>query len=333
MKKNILVVIALIALLTYSVTTHAQFLKNMMAGDEAGKFISLRGPVQPIEGTYKNSKTFSLKLNIDPSFENSVSAKKIPYSLNDLSEPLNLFGLKKADNGDFKIVYNLKRYELVEDDYVEKDYQNAPAYYVGLESNLEIQDKDGKVIYKRYSIPKVKMFVTDPGYGYERLAYGIVRADFRALIDEFETYYLYSPNIRLEYFDVKKKKKSKSTFNVEEFNQSSQVFAALIDVDRDNWAGLFGEAEKYWKTLVEFTDEDEDLQKDIRFTSNYNLACTAILMGKMEELEAILPKVKENEKGFLGVRTNYDALVRTKNNIAEAKNEVLQVAKIQPIES
>ena len=273
-------------LLLNTLLLNAQFLKLGAAAVEAEqRKMTLRGPVQPIDVSYGSYKTFSLKLNITPTFESSVQSKKIPYSLSDLSQPLNIFGLKKVDNGDFKIVYDLKRYELVEDDYVEKDYQNAPAYYVGLESKLEIQDKEGKVIYARYSTPKVKMFVTDQGYGYERLAYGIVRADFRNLIDEFETYYLNSPNINLEYFDVKKKKKSKSTFNAEEFNQSTQVFAALMDVDRANWGGLFGEAEKYWKTLTEYTDDDEDLQKDVRFASNYNLACSAILMGKMNRSE------------------------------------------------
>ena len=312
----------------------AQSLKSGVVSAEAQpRKMTLRGPVQPIDASYISYKTFSLQLNITPTFGSSVQNKKIPYSLSDLSQPLNIFGLKKVDNGDFKIVYNLKRYELVEDDYVEKAYQNAPAYYVGLESNLEIQDKDGKVVYVRHSTPKVKMFVTDPGYGYERLAYGIVRADFRNLIDEFETYYLNSPNINLQYFDVKKRKKSKSTFNAEEFNQSTQVFVALIDVDRPNWSGLFGEAEKYWKTLTEYTDDDEDVQKDVRFAANYNLACSAILMGKMNELEAVLPKVKENEKGFLGLRFHYDDLVKTKNEITEAKTVAEQVAKIEAIEA
>lgn len=324
----------IISLLLLSISfINAQFLKLGAAAAEAEqRKMTLRGPVQPIDVSYGSYKSFSLKLNITPTFESSVQSKKIPYSLNDLSQPLNIFGLKKVDNGDFKIIYDLKRYELVEDDYVEKDYQNAPAYYVGLESKLEIQDKDGKVVYARYSTPKVKMFVTDPGYGYERLAYGIVRADFRNLIDEFETYYLNSPNINLEYFDVKKKKKSKSTFNAEEFNQSTQVFAALMDVERANWGGLFGEAEKYWKTLTEYTDDDDDIQKDVRFASNYNLACAAILRGKMDELETYLPKVKENERGFLGVRLNYDGLVRAKKEIAEAKTVAEQVAKIEAIE-
>ena len=108
----------------------AQFLKLGAAAAEAEqRKMTLRGPVQPIDASYGNYKTFSLKLNITPTFESSVQSKKIPYSLNDLSQPLNIFGLKKVDNGDFKIVYDLKRYELVEDDYVEKDYQTRIRLY------------------------------------------------------------------------------------------------------------------------------------------------------------------------------------------------------------
>jgi hypothetical protein len=330
--KNKIIVCALIMMQTF--ISEAQFIKlGGAASTEEKSKISLRGPVKPIDSSYGNYKTFSIKLNITADFENSVKSKKIPYSLSELSQPFTIFGLKKVDNGDFKIVYNLKRYELVNDeDYIETTYQNAPAYYIGLESDLEIQDKDGKVIYTRHSTPKVRMFVTDHGYGYEKLSYRIVREDFFRLLDEFETYYLNSPNVNLDYFEVKKKKKSKSTFNAEEFNQSAQVFAALIDVDRENWGSLFGEAQKYWKTLVEFTDDDEDLQKDVRFAANYNLSCAAILMGKMDELETILPKVKENEKGFLGIRLNYDGLVSTQKSIIEAKSIVEQISKIEAIE-
>jgi hypothetical protein len=45
--------------------------------------------------------------------------------------------------------------------------KKSPAYYLGMESNLEIMDKTGKVIYKRYA--KVNMYVTDPTYSYEAL--------------------------------------------------------------------------------------------------------------------------------------------------------------------
>jgi hypothetical protein len=326
MKKNLLIITALLSI---SLSGNAQFFK---LGDSPEKKISLRGPVEPVSSVYNQYTSYSVKLNISPGFENSLKDKKLAYSLNTLAEPLSIFGLKKADNGDFKIIYDLKRYEWVNnEDYIETTYQNAPAYYIGLESKLTILNKEGKEVYVRHTTPLVKMYVTDPGYSYETLAYRIVRNDFYKLLNDFDTFYLNSPSLDLNYFEVKKKKKSKSTFNVEEFNQSAQVFDAVLSVERANWGGLFGEAQKYWKTLVEFTDDDEDLQKDVRFAANYNLSVAALLLDKSSDFETHLPLVKENEKGFMGVRLNYDGLKRNQKMIAEAKEDVKEVAKIEPI--
>jgi hypothetical protein len=216
--------------------------------------------------------------------------------------------LKKQKEGDFKVKYNLTRFELVNDeDYVQNTYQKAPAYYIGLESNLEITDKTGKVIYKRYTTPKVCMYVINPSETYDNLTYKILTDNFYSMIEEFEGFYLYGPKItRLRYSDIEKKKKSKSTFNIEEYNQSLQVMPTLVDVDRENWADLFGEAQKFWKELVNFQDKsDEDLAKQIRFSANYNLAATYILLGNVEEASKYLPGIKENEKSFLGLRTDF----------------------------
>ena len=82
MKKITLIVSIL--LLNF-VFVQAQFLKLGAAAAEAEqRKMTLRGPVQPIDATYGTYKTFSLKLNITPTFESSVQSKKIPYSLNDL---------------------------------------------------------------------------------------------------------------------------------------------------------------------------------------------------------------------------------------------------------
>jgi hypothetical protein len=78
-----------------------------------------------------------------------------------------------------------------------------------MESNLEIMDKTGKVIYKRYTA-KVNMYVTDPTYSYEAL---VIKFDynFYSMLEEFEGFYLYGPEVSgLRYFDIEKKK-SKST--------------------------------------------------------------------------------------------------------------------------
>jgi hypothetical protein len=80
-----------------------------------------------------------------------------------------------------------------------------------------------------------------------------------------------------------RKKKSKSTFNPDEFNQSVQVLPTLVDVDRADWPSLFGEAQNYWKEYLAFEDKnDEDLQKKVR--AYYNLATTYdLLLGQVEE--------------------------------------------------
>lgn len=270
--------------------------------------LNLRGPVPPTNMEYGKYKSYEVILDLAPGLENSMNIKKAPFSAEKFYQAFNISGLKKQKEGDFKVKYNLTRYELVNDeDYLQTTYQKAPAYYIGLESNLEITDKSGKVIYKRYTTPKVCMYVTNPTETYENLTYKILTDNFYNMFQEFEGFYLYGPKIeKLKYSDLEKKKKSKSTFNVDEFNQSVQVLPTLVDVDRENWGDLFGEAQKYWIEYVNFQDkEDEDLAKKVRFSANYNLAATYILLGNVEEASKYLPGVKENEKSFLGLRTDF----------------------------
>ncbi|WP_026727146.1 hypothetical protein [Flavobacterium denitrificans] len=270
--------------------------------------LNLRGPVPPTNLEYGKYKSYEMILDLAPGLESSMNNRKIPYSAEKYYEAFSISGLKKQKEGDFKVKYNLTRFELVNDeDYVQNTYQKAPAYYIGLESNLEITDKNGKVIYKRYTTPKVCMYVINPSETYDNLTYKILTDNFYSMLEEFEGFYLYGPKItKLKYAELEKKKKSKSTFNLDEFNQSLAVMPTLVDVDRENWGGLFGEAQTYWKELVNFQDkDDEDLAKKIRFAANYNLAATYILLGNVEEAAKYLPGVKENEKSFLGLRNDF----------------------------
>ncbi|KAF2336286.1 hypothetical protein [Flavobacterium daemonense] len=270
--------------------------------------LNLRGPVPPKDPQYGKYKSYEMILDLAPGLEKSMNNRKIPFSQEKYYEAFNISGLKKQKDGEFKVKYNLTRFELVNDeDYVQNSYQNAPAYYIGMESNLEIFDKTGKLIYKRYTTPKVCMFVIDPKETYDNLTYKILTDNFYSMMEEFEAFYLYGPKItNLRYSDLEKKKKSKSTFNIDEYNQSLQVLPTLVDVDRENWADLFGEAQKYWKELVNFEDKaDEDLAKNIRFSANYNLAGTYILLGNTEEAAKYLPGIKENEKSFFGMRKDH----------------------------
>lgn len=274
---------------------------------EKNNRLNLRGPANPVDNKFGKYKSYSLKLNLDPNLEKSMNKMKAAYSTDYMNRLFEISGLKKIEDGEFKVKYNLTRFELVDDEYVEKSFQKAPAYYIGLESNIEISDKDGNLIYRRYYTPKVKMYVINPDASYENLVYRILFTNFYSLIEEFDSFYLYGPAIeKLKYFEIEKKKKSKSQFNVEEFNQSVQVLPTLVDVDRENWVELFGEAQKYWKGFVNFEDKkDDDLQEDIRFSANYNLAATHILLGQTEDASKYLQGIKDNEKSFLGMRDHY----------------------------
>lgn len=296
--------------------------------------LNLRGPVAPINPEYGNYKSYEMILNLAPGLESSMNNKKAPYSSEKFYEAFSISGLKKQKEGEFKVKYNLTRFELVNDEeYVQTYYQKAPAYYIGLESNLEITDKSGKVIYKRFTTPKVCMYVTNPTETYENLTYKILTDNFYSMIEEFEGFYLYGPKItKLRYSDIEKKKKSKSTFNIEEYNQSLQVMPTLVDVDRENWGDLFGEAQKFWKDLVNFQDkDDEDLAKQIRFSANYNLAATYILLGNVEEAAKYLPGVKENEKSFLGMRNDYPYMTTLVEDIDKYKKLTEKTFTIEAI--
>lgn len=300
--------------LTFVLAAASQNVSAQMTAWASGKTeaitnrLNLRGPVPPVDTQYGKYKSYEMILDLAPGLENSMNIKKAPFSAEKFYQAFNISGLKKQKEGDFKVKYNLTRFELVNDEeYLQTTYQKAPAYYIGLESNLEITDNAGKVIYKRYTTPKVCMYVTNPSETYENLTYKILTDNFYNMLQEFEGFYLYGPKIeKLKYSDLEKKKKSKSTFNVDEFNQSVQVLPTLVDVDRENWGDLFGEAQKYWMEYVNFQDkDDEDLAKKVRFSANYNLAATYILLGNVEEANKYLPGVKENEKSFLGLRTDF----------------------------
>lgn len=296
--------------------------------------LNLRGPVPPVITDYGKYKSYEMILDLSPGLEKSMNIKKAPFSADKFYEAFSISGLKKQKEGDFKVKYNLTRFELVNDeDYLETTYQKAPAYYIGLESNLEILDNTGKVIYKRYTTPKVCMYVTNPTETYENLTYKILTDNFYNMIQEFEGFYLYGPKIdKLKYSDLEKKKKSKSTFNVDEFNQSVQVLPTLEDVDRENWASLFGDSQQYWLEYVNFQDKaDEDLAKKIRFSANYNLAATHILLGQVEEAAKYLPGVKENEKSFLGLREDYPYMTGLIDDIANYKKLTEKAFTIEAI--
>ena len=202
-----------------------------------------------------------------------------------------------------------------------------------MESNLVIQDNTGKEIYRRYFIPTVRMFVTDPEYPYEKLVQQLLADNFNALIAEFSAFYLYGPVLGdLRYFKAEKGRKSKSAFNADEFNQSVEVFPTLINVDRANWPSLFGEAQTYWKSLVAYSDpKDEDVQKSVRFAANYNLAATYLLLGQEQDAATYLGGIRENERSFLGIRSHHPFMVEMLEQLKVYRNAADRITTINPI--
>lgn len=298
--------------------------------------LNLRGPQPPVDMQYANYKSYDIQLNLSSGIEKSFVFRNVPYSSDKITKSFFISGLKKMNDGDFKVKYTVTRFESVDDeDYVQTYYQKSPAYYIGMESNIEIMDKTGKLIYKRYTTPKVSMYVTDSNYSFESLVIQILNKNFYSMLEEFEGFYLYGPQISgLRYYDVEKKKKSKSAFNPEEFNQSVQVLPTLIDVDRENWPSLFGEAQNYWKGFLAFEDkDDEDLQKKVRFSAHYNLAATYLLLGQVDEASKYFEGVKENEKSFLGMRTNFPFLTGLAEKISNYKTITEKATTLQAVET
>lgn len=303
---------------------------------EKKKVLDLRGPIAPSDLSYVNAKSYSIKLNFDSNLETSFHSKNEAFSLNAFTEKMGIDGLKKAQDGDLRVTYNLSKFEnITNEDYIETTYQRAPAHYIGMESNLEIRDNNDKLIYKRYFTPKVAMYVTDPGVSYGTLATLIILTNFRSLIDEFESYYLSGPYLsNLKYVEAEKRKKSKSVFNVEEFNQSVAVFPTLNDVARNNWPTLFEESQKYWKGFIEYKDDaDEDLQRDMRFNAAYNLAVSYLVIGNTDEVTKYLPIIKENEKSYFGSRLNYDRLNELIKDIEAYRISTDRATSIDPIQA
>ena len=336
------------AFILFSCNTYSQFSLGKMISkvegsgttvgqdEERKNTLNLRGPEAPVDKQYGNYKSYEIKLDLSTGIEDSFGFRKIPYSSEKINNIFFISGLKKTNDGDFKIKYTVSRFESINDeDYVQTYYQKSPAYYLGMESNLEIMDKTGKVIYKRYTSPKVNMYVTDPTYSYEALVIKILTNNFYSMLEEFEGFYLYGPEVSgLRYFDIEKKKKSKSTFNPDEFNQSVQVLPTLVDVDRADWPSLFGEAQKYWKEYVAFEDKnDEDLQKKVRFSAYYNLATTNLLLGQVEEASKYFDGVKENEKSFLGMRTHHPFLTNLAANIDTYKKTTEKATTLEAMQT
>lgn len=283
----------------------------------------MRGPVAPVDLNYANYKSYSLKLNVPTNFEAIVKNSGGTFSPSSWAQDMVIYGLKNEIDGDFKITYNVSKYEFLDS----KSIARSPAFVMGIEANVEVKDKDGKVIYQRYQAPKVNTFIVDSDIRPYAVMYSVLYTTYQELINDFTLYYLYGPVLKAQYVDLKLPKKTDLT----DFNLSTQVFPSITGVSRDQWPNLFGEAQKYWETLLKYQVKDDDDTKDVRMAAAYNLAFSHLLLGNMPQADKYATIVKENDRKFLGMASNHNLLMDNIKTVKEYTTESKEAKNISPI--
>jgi hypothetical protein len=287
------------------------------------KPINMRGPVAPVDLNYANYKGYTLKLNVPSTFEATVKSGGGTFSASSWAEDMVIYGLKHEIDGDFKIAYNVSKFEFLDS----KSISRSPAFVMGIEANVEIKDKEGKVIYQRFQAPKVNTFIVDNNVRPYQVMYSVLYTTYKELINDFTLYYLYGPVLKAQYIELRLPKKTDLT----DFNLSTQVFPSINGVSRDQWPNLFGEAQKYWETLLKYQTKDEDDTKDVRMAAAYNLAFSNLLLGNMPATEKYAAIVKENDRKFLGMASNNEQLVANIKTVKEYTTDSKEARNISPI--
>ena len=290
----------------------------------------VRGAIEPVSKDYVNYKTYSLKLNLNGNVEKTMTEYKTPYSLQEFEGILGIGGMKQTfSDAEFKINYNLVRYVLV--DAIR--YEKGPAFHIGIESNLEIFDKDNKLIYKRYTKPSSKLYLTDLDTDYGKVTKKIIIDNFSEMFTEFEQFYLYTPKLaKFESLKIEKRKKPEPNFSVEDFAASREVFPALENIDRKDWAKVLEEAQKYWLPLTKYNEKAAKNADGIRTAAAYNLVLSYILTDKIEDAKKMVEIVRADESKSFGFRdysptlNDYIELIEKTKNSSERNDNILSIA-------
>ncbi|WP_259014252.1 hypothetical protein [Emticicia fluvialis] len=156
---------------------------------------------------------------------------------------------------------------------------------------MEIKDKEGKIIYQRYITPKVNTYLVDNQIQPAQVINVIIINSFKQLVNDFNQYFLYGPVLVGRYAELTKLPKNS---NLEDFNLSAQVFANISGVSRDQWPNLFGEAQKYWESLLKYQTKDSDATQEVRMGAAKNLAFSHLLLGNLPLAEKYAAMVKED---------------------------------------
>ncbi len=278
----------IIFVFTFSLCAH---LTNAQKKNQ--KSIDIAGPVIPFNPAYPDYKTYSLKVNTSPEFEAEIKEHKISFTPLAFAKSLGFDGLKSDPSGDYRIEYNITRFEII--DY--KTIERAPAVVLGLELNLKIMDKEDKLIFSRYLTPRANTYIFP--YANGNTALNVLKRQYKDWMDEFSISFLFNPVLKdVPYYELSKLPKESE---LEKFNLSVQVFPALLNTPRAEWSTLFAESQKYWTTLLEYTDQkDEEATREVRLVAAYNLSVSNLVQGNIPESVEYQARGKENEKKVLG---------------------------------
>lgn len=295
------------------------FISFAQSIDEAS--YNFRGPVPSLLDDFKDAKSISVIVTVPSNFEGEMHKFNAPVSLsslqNDLFERTHFYTIKKTSeissnavfnntnvkketnnslDGDIKVFYNIKTFEIVG----KKEVLKAPAYVIGLETNLEIQDKEGNIVFKRNTPTTVLTYLVDPTTSLESLVNKIIYKDFDSNFDEFSFANFKQPlhSFHAIGFSLPKKLKNleiEQSF-IETFNQSVAVFDAIDKVDIDKYDALFAKARPFWEKNIEFNgSKDKKANIEVRYAANLNLATSYILVDDLEKASTYFPAIDENK--------------------------------------
>lgn len=301
------------------------FVNTTFAQKRNEKEIYLRGPVSPVDANYVNYKSYTMKINVPKNLEATIRDAGGSFSPSEVAENLGIGGLKNMIDGDFRIEYNITRFEYID----ARTIQRTPAYVIGLEANVKVKDKEDKLIYQRFMSPKVNTYMVDAGVKVSTTLNRALYTNYYELMADFNSYFLHGPALKTKYIDLTKLPKNT---DLNDFNPSTEVFPAVFGVSRQEWSQLFGEAQKYWLTLIKYNGvKDEDAVKDVRMAAYYNLAFSSLLLGNIADADKYLQGVKENDRKFLGMASNYDRLLENIRLTKEYASSAKELAQISPI--
>ncbi len=286
-------------------------------------FVSL-GPVSPINTTYTDAHNCKIETDFTPSLAEGMRTNGV--ATDDLR--LVVLGLSnKPEDADFVVKYKITRFEILETGTVDKQ----PAYRFGFEGNVRVYDRENKLVFQRYLIPTANTFLENSGVKLGQSLVNAVRMHYFNLMTDFAPYYLWQPVIATKSIGLTKLPKNS---NLTDVNQSVEIFKNLISMKHSEWENAFKPAVDYWQTLKTYKDaKDEDVIKDVKLVANYNTGMAYLLQGKIQEAEAMLPIVKENDRKFLGMTSNADEFKKIITEVKESVELRKELAEINPIEA